>query len=131
MNFRSQVIDCVLLHYSGKWHGTHSDIKKRYSLGKNAGKDFVRDCKDYASQNGMIFIFDHDLNHFVCANADTEYIERLVKRTLKNHFSQGISTRRDMATLYKEGRIGEGLINRWNAHQQDAEGIIDSLSDKS
>lgn len=131
MNFLAQVTDCVLLHYSGRWRGNHKQIRERYSLGRSSGKQFVTDCKTYAYSNGMVFVYDKDLNTFTCVDGRSDYTEQLVRQTLKNHYNQGKSVRRDMGTLYKEDQIGDELSQRFNANQTDYKGIGDALSDRS
>lgn len=124
-----RVIDCVVSHLTGRFNGNSRQIKQKYNLlGEYSVKKFINECKSYAAELGLVFIYDEKLNHFVCMGASLEKAEALVRKTLKNHYSQGKSTRKSMATLYAEGRISE-IYDNFIDTQRDQKAIIDSLSE--
>lgn len=130
MRYSPRVVKAVMEHYSEEWNGNKRQIKERYNLlSHHDVRTFVDECKKFAASMGAVFVFDKDNNHFVCVDGKSDYVERLVKKTLKNHYDQGKSTRRDFATMRLEGQIGEDLNEAFNQHQREHKRIITKLSD--
>lgn len=130
MKFKPSVIKAVAEHYNKEWNGNTRQITERYNLrSPSEAKSFIKECKEFAQSMGAVFVHDGKLNYFVCVDGNSDDSERLVKRTLKNHYSQGKSTRRDMATMHREGKIGDDINEAFSRYQQAGKGIINSLSD--
>lgn len=130
MKYNPRVVKCVLEHYSGEWRGNTKEIKERYKvLGRPKG--FIDSCKEFARDMGGVFVYNIECNTFTCVDGRSDDVEKLVKKTLKNHYDQGKSTRRDMSTMHSQKQIGSNLYELFVKHQQNSKHIINSLSDES